>query len=98
MKQNLESIVRQTMGKETTKISEEDINRFEEFTKPIPLSKIPQMPFSSIASYLNEYNLIMKKKSQLTGSQRIHVKNVIHAEVRKGNVKLMLEDNGQNKK
>ena len=63
----------------------------EEFlqdTKPIFLKKVPKMPFKMLGEYLDEYILIYKNKSTLTGTQRAHVKNVIHSNLRKGTITL----------
>jgi len=73
--------------------TEEEWNAFLEFTKPIflRLKKVPDLPCKTLGEYLQEYNLIMKKQSQLTATQRIMVKNVIHVEVRKGTITLTTE-------
>lgn len=44
------------------------------------------MPFRTVGDYLKAYNDIKQKKSKLTAAQRMHVKNVIHSEVRAGNL------------
>jgi len=69
--------------------SDEEWNAFLLFTKPIPLRKRVDVPFKTLGEYLNEYNLIMSKQSQLNSTQRILIKNVIHAEVRKGTIMLI---------
>ena len=69
--------------------SDEEWNAFLLFTKPIPLQKRVNVPFKTLGEYLNEYNLIMSKQSQLNATQRILIKNVIHAEVRKGTIMLI---------
>jgi hypothetical protein len=68
--------------------TDEEYSAFMNFTKPMLMSKVPKMPFKTLGEYLKEYNLIMQKQSQLTATQRIVVKNVIHAEVRKGTITL----------
>lgn len=55
-------------------------------TSYIPLKKVPVMPFRTVGDYLKAYNDIKQKKSKLTTAQRMHVKNVIHSEVRAGNL------------
>lgn len=72
--------------------TDEAYNSFLEFTKPIFTKRNPKMPFSKLSDYLNEYNLIQEGKSSLTATQRIKVKNVIHVEVRNGNIKLLTID------
>lgn len=78
-----------------TTVKESDFATFEEwnafllFTKPILMKKIPKMPFRSLGDYLKHYNLMSDKKDNLTGIQRILVKNVIHTEMRKGTITLV---------
>lgn len=70
--------------------TDEEYNAFLEFTKPLWIgNKLPKMPFKTIGDYLKNYNLIMERKSPLTATQRIVVKNVIHDQVRKGNIELI---------
>lgn len=63
---------------------------FMEQTKPIPLDKLPKMPddVRTIGDYVREYKLIQLKKSKLSGSQRIVIKNVVHFELRSGRLVL----------
>ena len=72
---------------------EEDWYNFLVQTKPIPLrvKKIPKLPFTSLRDCLAEYNLIMEKKSDLSGTQMIMVKNIIHNSLRKGIIVLTIE-------
>jgi hypothetical protein len=69
--------------------SDEEWNAFFIFTQPLPLTKRVTVPFRTLGQYLKEYNLIMQKESSLNATQRILVKNVIHAEVRKRNIVLI---------
>jgi len=69
--------------------SDEEWNAFFIFTQPLPLTKRVSVPFKTLGEYLKEYNLIMQQESSLTATQRILVKNVIHAEVRKGTIVLI---------
>lgn len=68
--------------------TEEEAIEFMRQTEPIPLSKLPKMPDTvrTINDYLREYELIQRKESKLSGSQRIVVKNIIHHELRTGNL------------
>jgi len=78
-----------------TTVKESDFKTFEEwnafliFTRPILMKKVPKMPFRTLKDYLEHYNLMSEKKDNLTGIQRILVKNVIHAEMRKGTITLI---------
>lgn len=69
--------------------TDEEYAAFLEFTKPIHIRKLPKMPFTRLGDYLKEYNLIMSNQSQLSGTQRMVVKNVIHNQVRIGNIELI---------
>lgn len=73
--------------------TEKDYNDFMKFTKPIPLKRKVKMPgrLKTMQQFLDEYNLIMQRKSELSGSQRIVVKNVIHFEARRGTITLTTE-------
>lgn len=66
---------------------------FLDFTKPIPvrIKKAPKMPCYTLREYLDQYNLVINKKDNLTGTQRAIVKNVIHDHVRKGTIILTKE-------
>lgn len=68
--------------------TDEEYNYFMEFTKPLPVKKLPKMPCKTNGEYLKEYNLIMSNQSTLTGTQRMVVKNIIHDLVRKGYIEL----------
>ena len=81
--------VKDTTVKESDFEIFEEWNAFQLFTKSILMKKIPKMPFKSLGDYLKYYNLISEKKDGLTGTQRILVKNVIHAEMRKGTITLV---------
>jgi hypothetical protein len=73
----------------TFKTEEEEIE-FMKQTEPIPLSKPVKMPsyVRTLGHYVKQYTLIQKKESKLTGSQRIIVKNIVHHNLRTGNLVL----------
>lgn len=64
--------------------TEEELNQFLKDTEPIPLQKIPKMPFRRLEDFVDEYIKIYDKISKLSGSQRIYVKNVVHYNLRSG--------------
>lgn len=68
--------------------TEEEERIFMEQTKPIPLDKLPEMPknLRTLGDYVQEYSKIQNRKSLLSGTQRIVVKNIIHNELRTGNL------------
>lgn len=68
--------------------TKEELDSFLEDTKHLPLKKVPKMPFNQIKDYIEEYSLIYQKKSKLTGSQRIHIKNTVHYYIRIGKITL----------
>jgi hypothetical protein len=71
--------------------NEKDWISFCQLTKPIPQKRIPKMPSTNLGWYLSQYNLIQEKKSQLTPTQRIRVKNVVHHYARIGDISLTFE-------
>lgn len=75
-------------------ITDEDIAAFDKMTKHIKQNKIPHMPrrLKNLKDYLDEYNLIQKSKCKLSYNQRTRIKNVIHEQVRMGNITLKLAE------
>jgi hypothetical protein len=69
--------------------TEEQMNNFLRDTKHIPLNKVPKMPFKMLGDYVEAYlDILEKNPTDLTGTQRIHVKNIVHYNLRKGTIKL----------
>lgn len=73
--------------------TKEEHDNFMRHTSYIMQKKKPNMPSNlvTLGQYLDEYNKIMERKSNLTAAQRIFVKNVIHFEARKGTIILTTE-------
>ena len=72
--------------KQPTFKTQDELDNFLKETKHIFLKKTPKMPFRLLKDYVSEYMLIYKKKSRLTGTQRAHVKNIVHYNLRKGTI------------
>jgi hypothetical protein len=64
---------------------------FMNLTRIIPQKKILKLPFETMGAVLDEYNLIMQLKSNMSSAERTQVKNIIHQQVRLGKIILTIE-------
>jgi hypothetical protein len=67
-----------------------EMETFMRLTQIIPQKKVLQLKLKTMNQCLDEYNLIMEKKSKLTSAERTQVKNIIHQQVRLGKIILTI--------
>jgi hypothetical protein len=78
-------------------LNDEQLAALEQMTKYIHVAKVPRMPFTRMDKYLEAYNRIqMKQANELTATQRMVVKNVIHSQARIGKITLTIQKNDDN--